>query len=125
MGINVIDLLLKSGNRKLPEKSIKLKKLSEELGTDVIFKLRALPYNEVARLKEKLDEMNVNIVLNGVIEPDLRSTALMQKYDAPTPLETIKAMLLPGEIEDISREIERLSGFRVDTIETIEEIKKK
>jgi hypothetical protein len=31
-------------------------------------------------------------------------------------------MLLPGEIEDLSRTIEKLSGYRTDTIE---EIKKK
>ena len=119
---NVMDLLLKAQSRKLPEKKVRLKMLSKELGQDVIFKIRALPYSEVARIREKEDDMNVYIVLAGVVEPNLRSTELMQKYDAPTPIEMIKAMLLPGEIEDISRQIERLSGYRV---ETLEEIKKK
>ena len=60
--------------------------------------------------------------LRGVVEPDLKSAELMSKYNAITPAETIKKMLLPGEIIDISRAIERLSGYRIDTIE---EIKKK
>ena len=119
---NVMDLLLKAQSRKLPEKKVRLKMLSKELGQDVIFKIRALSYSEVARIREKEEDMNVYIVLAGVVEPNLRSTELMQKYDAPTPIEMIKAMLLPGEIEDISRQIERLSGYRV---ETLEEIKKK
>ena len=34
----------------------------------------------------------------------------------------LKRLLLPGEIEDISREIEKLSGYRVVTLK---EIKKK
>ena len=34
----------------------------------------------------------------------------------------LKKMLLPGEIEDISKAIEKLSGYRTNTIE---EIKKK
>ena len=116
---NVMDLLLKAQSRKLPEKKVRLKMLSKELGQDVIFKIRALPYSEVARIREKEDDMNVYIVLAGVVEPNLRSTELMQKYDAPTPIEMIKAMLLPGEIEDISRQIERLSGYRVETLEEI------
>ena len=37
----------------------------------------------------------------------------------------MKKMLLPGEVEDISRQIEKLSGYRTDTLEEIEEIKKK
>ena len=39
-----------------------------------------------------------------------------------TTVDLIKRLLLPGEIEDISREIEKLSGYRVVTLK---EIKKK
>ena len=66
--------------------------------------------------------MSVHIVLAGVISPDLKSEELKKKYNAVTPVELVKNMLLPGEIEDISREIEKLSGYRTTTIE---EIKKK
>jgi hypothetical protein len=52
----------------------------------------------------------------------IKDKDLQAKYNAPTPAELVKSMLLPGEIVDISRAVERLSGYRIDTIE---EIKKK
>ena len=72
--------------------------------------------------KEQRDDMNVHILLAGVIDPDLKTKDLMEKYKAATPAELVKKMLLPGEIEDISRAVEQLSGYRTNTIE---EIKKK
>lgn len=121
--MDTLDLLLKI-NPKLPEKEIKLKRLSKECGEDVIFSLRALTYNRVAELKEAHanTDLEVHIMLAGVVSPDLKSEELKRKYNAATPAEMIKNMLLPGEIEDISREIEKLSGYRLTTVE---EIKKK
>ncbi|MDK2811734.1 MAG: hypothetical protein PWR27_2443, partial [Petroclostridium sp.] len=72
--------------------------------------------------RAQMEDMEVHIILAGVIEPNLKSPELMTKYKAATPAEMVKKMLLPGEIIDISRAIERLSGYRTDTIE---EIKKK
>lgn len=122
--MDTLDLLLKAEVPKMPEKEIKLKRLSKICGGDVIFKLRGLSYNKVAEIKECHNDgdMSVHIVLAGVISPDLKSEELKKKYNAVTPVELVKNMLLPGEIEDISREIEKLSGYRTTTIE---EIKKK
>lgn len=53
-----MELLLGMGARKQAEKEIKLLKLSEELGKDVIFKICSLPYNTVARLREKKSRVN-------------------------------------------------------------------
>ena len=66
--------------------------------------------------------MEVHIVLAGVKAPDFKDKALLSKYGAATPAELVKKLLLPGEITDMSREIEKLSGYRTSTIE---EIKKK
>ena len=122
--MNTLELLLKADRPNMPEKEIKLKRLSKACGGDVIFKLRALSYNRVAEIKDSHTgkDMDVHIILAGVTSPDLKSEDLKQKYNAVTPAEMVKTMLLPGEIEDISREIEKLSGFR---IATIEEVKKK
>lgn len=123
---NVIDLLLDLDPPKLPEKEFKVKRLSKLCGSDVVFTLRALPYSRVAEIKKlsSEDDMSVNIVLAGVVSPNLRDSRLCDRYNAPTPAELLKSnvLLLPGEIEDISREIERLSGYRTVTVE---EIKKK
>jgi hypothetical protein len=121
--MNVLDLLLNANIPDLPEKEFKLKRLSAMCGEPVIFKLRALQYNQASDLtKSQKDDMTVHIVLAGVVEPNLKNEDLMSKYNAITPAELIKKMLLPGEIEDLSRAIERLSGYRTDTME---EVKKK
>ena len=50
---------------------------------------------------------------------DLKDKRLAEKFGGATPAETVKAMLLPGEIEDLSRAIERLCGYRITTIEEV------
>ena len=121
--MNTLELLLKAEIPNMPEKSFKVKRLSELCGEPVVFQLRALPYNRAAEIiKEQKEDMNVHILLTGVVSPNLKSRELQEKYKASTPAELVKAMLLPGEIEDISRAVEMLSGYRATTIE---EIKKK
>jgi hypothetical protein len=121
--VDALELLLKTEIPALPEKTYKVKRLSAICGDSVVFKLQALPYNRAAEISKKQSEdMNVHIVLAGTIEPNLKSTELLAKYNAVTPAELVKKMLLPGEIEDLSRAIEKLSGYREVTLE---EIKKK
>ncbi len=121
--MNTLDLLLKAEIPDLPEKEYKIRRLSALCGGPVIFKLKGLPYNRAAELtKSQKDDLNVHILLAGVVEPNLKDSELQAKYGAVTPSELIKKMLLPGEIEDLSRAVERLSGYREITIA---EIKKK
>ena len=101
--------------KELPTAEYRVKRLSEALGTDVVFKLRALPYGKVKSIRDSVagDPM-LDILLAGCVEPDLK-----EKYGGATPAETVKAMLLPGEIEDLSRAVERLCGFRRITIDEV------
>ena len=48
--------------------------------------------------------------------PSFKDPGLMAKYHAATPLDVIQALLLPGEIEDLSQAVERLTGYRQVTI---------
>jgi hypothetical protein len=121
--MKVLDILLKTDIQDLPEKEYKLKRLSTICGAPVVFKLRALPYNRASELtRDQRDDLNVHIVLAGTVEPDLKDSDLLSKFNVVTPAELVKKMLLPGEIEDLSRAIEKLSGYREVTLE---EIKKK
>ena len=70
-------------------------------------------------LKRSSEGVGIQILLAGVVEPDLRDPRLMEKYGGVTPAETVKAMFLPGEIEDISRAVEELCGYRRSTIEEV------
>ncbi len=122
----LLDLLLKpelpNVQKNLPTAKYKMKRLSELAGQDVIFTLRALPYNRVGDFQGTMDpEVNVQILLAGCIEPDFRKEheKLAVKYGGETPADTVKALLLPGEVDDLSRAIERLTGYREVTIEKI------
>lgn len=53
------------------------------------------------------------------MDPDLKDPMLKERFGGATPAETVKAMLLPGEIEDLSRAVERLCGYRRATIEEV------
>ena len=105
--------------KELPTARYRVKRLSELIGENVIFTLRGLPYGRVQELRRLEEDVEVHIILAGCLEPDLRSPALMERYKAPTPAEAVKSLLLPGEIEDLSREIERLCGFRAWTIKEV------
>lgn len=106
--------------KELPTRKYKVKRLSEAVGEDVVFTLRALPYGKVQKLMEgNSDDLNVHILLSGCVEPDFKDPALRERYGGATPAETVKAMLLPGEIEDLSRAVERLCGYRALTIEEV------
>lgn len=72
------------------------------------------------KLRESLsDDVSVHILLQGCVEPDLKDPALKERYGGATPAETVKAMLLPGEIEDLSRAVEKLCGYRRTTIDEV------
>ena len=122
--MDLVSLLLRpelpNVQKELPTAWYRVKRLSELLGTDVIFTLKGLPYGKVQKLRESMsDDVSVQILLQGCVEPNLKDPALKERYGGATPAETVKAMLLPGEIEDLSREVERLCGYRKLTIEEV------
>lgn len=115
---NVLDILL---NMEIPDpqkKQVKLKRLSETCGENVFFTIKELGYSRVAEIK-KHEDIEVHTLLAGVVEPNLKDKALMEKFHALTPAELIKKMLQPGEIADLSIQIEKLSGYRKKTLEEV------
>ena len=120
---SILSLLLDSSlpdvRRERPRKQYEVKRLSRELGAPVVFTLQGLPYGRVHELQRLTGDLECHILLEGCVEPSFKDPALMAKYQAATPLDVIQAMLLPGEIEDLSRAVERLTGFRQSTISEI------
>lgn len=117
---SILDLLLGKSivavNKALPTARYEVSRLSEAAGSPVVFTLRALPYGRVQELRRLSEEADVQILLAGCVDPDLKASALQEKFKGVTPAETIKAMLLPGEIADLSAAVERLTGYRRVTI---------
>ena len=121
--MNILDVLLKNEPPKTEKREYKIKRLSEAWNTDVVLELKALGYNRVAEIKEMKDEeIPIHIILAGETTGAFKNKELMEKYGVPTPTELVKKVLSAGEIEEISKQIEVLSGYRT---KTIEEIKKK
>lgn len=121
---DLISLLLRpelpNVQKELPTAQYRVKRLSELLGQDVVFTLRALPYGKVQKLRESLaEDTEVHILLQGCVDPDLKDPALRERFGGATPAETVKNFLLSGEITDLSRAVEKLCGYRRLTIDEV------
>lgn len=117
---SVLDTLLggtiPNVEKELPTAEYKVERLSTLAGQDVVFKLRALPYGKVHDIERFTQDTDVHILLAGCVEPDLKDERLQEKFGGATPADTVKRMLLAGEIADLSAAVERLSGYRRMTI---------
>ena len=78
-----------------------------------------ISYGRVQELKRLTEEADIQILLAGCADPDLKAAALQEKFQGVTPAETLKAMLLPGEIADLAIPVGKLSGYRRTTIEEV------
>ena len=116
-----LDMMLRpeveSVQDNLPMARYEVKRLSRLLKEPVVLELRGLPYGKVQDLRTMEKDQEVHILLAGC--PELKDEGLKAKFGGVTPAETVKAMFLPGEIADLSRAVERLSGFRQNTIREI------
>lgn len=115
----LLEGVLPDVRRERPRKRYEVKRLSKAFGRPAVFTLQGLPYGRVHELQRLSEDLSCHIVLEGCVEPNFKDPALMAKYQAATPLDVIQAMLLPGEIEDLSRAVERLTGYRQTTIKEI------
>lgn len=120
---STLDLLLGKGilavNKNLPTARYEVSRLSEDAGAPVIFTLQTLPYGRVQEIKRLTEESDIQILLAGCIDPDLKAPALKEKFKGVTPAETVRNMLLAGEISDLSAAVEQLTGYRRNTIREV------
>lgn len=117
---DLLELLL-SASCQLPEKELKMGRLSKELGTDVIFKIRGLSFNQIDEYVKNKEDSEINIILEGLVSPNLKDARLLQKFGAFTPAELLRdqRFLRPGEVLKLAVEIERLSGYSDNIFEEI------
>lgn len=112
---NVIELLLKPESmeavRRRETAELRVKRLSEALGADFTVKLRGLSFNQFDELRDSSEPLT-EIVLAGLVEPNLRDPRLLESYGVPTPAELLKALFLPGELAEMRNRIDQLTGFR-------------
>ena len=75
--------------KDLPTKRFEVPRLSELAGGPVVFVLRGLPYGRVQELQRLAEDVELHILLSGCVEPDLKAPALLGRYNAPTPADTV------------------------------------
>ena len=123
--VSVLDLLLRPDlpdvRRELPEKQVEVKRLSRLAGEPVVFRLKALTYDQTRRVQDKpRGEQAVEMVLLGCTEPNWRAPGLLDPAkNIATPIDAIKAKLTAGEIDELAVEIQLLGGYIVRALEDV------
>ena len=134
--MNLIERLVavdKKEYYKIERKYISSRQLSKLLGTDVKVTIQAVEGDLFGGLtasglddKGEVDygrafSTNAKIAAAGIVNPDLKDEALLKHLGAATPADAAKK-IFKGEINKISTEIAKLSGFN-DEETTDKEIK--
>ena len=116
--VSVLDLLLRP---ELPDKRVEVKRLSRLAGEPVVFRLKALTYDQTRRVQDKpRGEQAVEMVLLGCTEPNWRAPGLLDPAkNIATPIDAIKAKLTAGEIDELAVEIQMLGGYIVRALEDV------
>ena len=119
VAMNLTDMLLCVPSRRRKSKLIMILELSEAAGKDVFFEIEELDYDDCAYIKGKGDDVDACIVCMGVKTPKLNSDEFAKSQGENMPQDALKKYLSSGAIESISREIQKLSGYRVITVEDV------
>ncbi len=118
---------------KIERKELSSRQLSKLLGTDVKVTIQAVEGDLFGGLtasglddKGEVDygrafSTNAKIAAAGIVNPDLKDEALLKHLGVATPADAAKK-IFKGEINKISTEIAKLSGFN-DEETTDKEIK--
>lgn len=107
--------------------------VSKRLGT---FKVRAMTQEDFkdyqhqasGKLNKKglnfdIAKFNLLMVAGQTISPDFSNAELLKKANCATPVELISKKLLAGEIAELAKQIQVISGFDNEPEEDIEEAK--
>lgn len=107
--------------------------VSERLGT---FKIKAMTSEDFASYQTRstkkvskkgldidINKLNTLIVAGQVVSPDFSNAEFLKKAGCATATEFISRKLLIGEITEISKQVQALSGFDVDINNDVEEAK--
>ena len=102
------------------------------------FKIKAMNSDEFEDLRKKsmkvsagkrrtveldLKQFNNAIVIGFTLEPNFKDAESIKKIGCMTPEQYLDKVLLPGEIAELSNQIQQLSGFNKDMDELVDEAK--
>lgn len=123
--MNLVEKLLAVDKKefdKIERKEIPSRQLSKLLGTEAKVTIQAVEGDLFGGLSASgLDDKgevdygrafstNAKIVAAGIVNPDLKNEGLLRHLDVATPADAAKK-IFKGEINKLSTEISKLSGF--------------
>jgi hypothetical protein len=123
------------------------KRITDDYGEPVVFKLRPLTNDEIEQIQKKNTKKFFNrktgqpatreldaqatlddMILAALVDPsqaDLEQAELQDSWGVFTPAGVLKAMLNPGEYQDLGSKVQELAGFEAVTFaEIVEDVKK-
>lgn len=117
--------------RNLTKEIVVGDRFKDEEGKDLIFTIRTLSNaqldrcRDIARNGNKFDtgKFNAKVAIEGCIVPNFKDAESITQRGLHKAEEYINDVLLPGEIDIISLEIQRLCGYNVSINELIKEAK--
>ena len=138
--MSLIDKLLQMDNKTLtemPKREVEIPRLTQVLGEPFKVVCQAIDGERYADIQKasidlnkkggvrniNLFDMQVLTVIDGVVEPSLKESKLLNHFGGVTPKELVKKLFLAGEIAEISNVITELSGYD-KTEEDEDEVKK-
>ena len=138
--MSLIDKLLQMDNKtimEMPKREVEVPRLTQVLGEPFKVVCQAIDGERYADIQKasidlnkkggvrniNLFDMQVLTVIDGVVEPNLKDSKLLNHFGCVTPKELVKKLFLAGEIAELSNVVTELSGYD-KTEEDEEEVKK-
>lgn len=132
--MNIVEQLLKIDAKEVEMPKGEHKMFCKKLGQEFVFPIEAIDPERVAKNQEraidlskgeisKIDTYALKVlnIIDGC--PTFKDTSLMQHFEAASPKELVKKLLLSGEMDSLSSAINELNGVTEDEGEIEEEIK--
>lgn len=106
-------------------------RFKDENGKDMAFTIKVLTSNQLDIYRDNAREgnsfsatkFNAAVVIAGCTYPNFKDAECIKARNLNTPEEYLRDVLLPGEVDAISLEIQKLCGYNVSVNELIKEAK--
>lgn len=111
---------------RLQDKEGNLFKFTIKAMTDAEFeelRKRSMTVKKGGKFELDLKQFNSLIVVNNTVEPNFKNAEDIKALGCTTPEQYVSKVLLAGEIQELSRQIQRLSGFDTDMEELKDQVK--
>ncbi|CAD5898096.1 hypothetical protein R6Z02_01395 [Carnobacterium maltaromaticum] len=70
------------------------------------------------------NEYQMNVIINHTVDPDFRDATTISQAGVVTPEQLVNKLLLPGEVNELAKGIQQISGFD-DSIDELRDQAKK